>query len=68
MALARKKVDYNQKEQKELLKLLSEKEKEFLEVSMSAAQGKIKDTHVARKLRKEIAKVKTALRIREMGV
>lgn len=59
---------YNQKEAGELTKLLAEKEKQLLGAKMDTAQGKTKDVHVSRKIRGEIAKIKTALRSKELEV
>jgi len=68
MAVQKKKANYKNKEKKELTKELVEKEKQLLEAKIAFAQQKVKDVHVARKIRKEIAKIKTSLRAKELGV
>jgi ribosomal protein L29 len=62
MAIARKKEDLNKKEIKELLKMLAEKEKQLMNTNMSLAQGKTKNLHSRRNIRKQIARIKTAAR------
>lgn len=59
---------YNQKETGELIKLLEEKERELLGAKMNTTQGKTKDVHASRKIRGEIAKIKTAMRSKELEV
>jgi len=59
---------YNQKESGELGKLLEEKERKLLEAKMDPSQGKTKDVHASIKIRREIAKIKTAIRIKELEV
>jgi ribosomal protein L29 len=67
MAIARKKEEYNKKEKGELVKALEEKEKQLMEVNMSAAQGKIKNVRSSRNIRKEIARIKTAIKFKSIG-
>jgi ribosomal protein L29 len=57
---------YIKKETSELQKILKEKEKKLFEENTNFAQRKVKDVHLPRKIRKEIAKVKTALQVREL--
>jgi len=64
--MAKSELKYNQKEVGELTKLLEEKERKILGAKMDYAQGKTKDAHVGLKLRREIAKIKTALRAKEL--
>lgn len=64
--MAKSKLSYNQKEARELKKILGEKEKELLGATMDFSQGKIKDVHVRTKLRREIARIKTAVGIKEL--
>jgi len=59
--MAKKDVDYNQKDFKELSTLLDEKEKQLIESSMGLAERKTKDLHDALKIRREIARIKTAV-------
>ena len=68
MAISKKKTNFKTKEKKELTKELVEKEKQFLEAKITFTQQKVKDVHAARKIRKEIAKIKTSLRAKELGV
>lgn len=62
----KKKDNYNKKEVKELIKILDEKEKKMVDAKMDFAKRKIKDVHLPRKYRKEIASIKTALRSKEL--
>ena len=66
--MAEKRVDYNSKEQAELAKILKEKEKELLDAKVAAAQRKTKDVHQPAKIRREIARVKTVLQAKTLGV
>lgn len=66
--MAKEKTEYNQKEINELQKILEEKEKDFFEARQSLAQRKLKDVHTLSKIRHEIARVKTALARKKMGV
>jgi ribosomal protein L29 len=66
--MADKKAGYNQKEITELAKILKDKEKELLDVKVSIAQRKNKDVHLPKKIRREIARVKTALRTKSLSV
>lgn len=65
--MAKEKSNYNEKDIKELLKVMVDKEKQLLDTNMSTATGKIKDVHASRKIRIEIAKIKTALKIKDLG-
>lgn len=67
MAIAKKTEEYNKKESGELSKALKEKEKQLMEANMSAAQGKIKNVHSSRNIRKEIARIKTAIKFKSIG-
>ncbi len=67
MAIARKKEDYSKKEAKELIKNVEEKEKQLLEATISIVQGKTKNTHSSRNIRREIARIKTAIRLKRLG-
>ncbi|OGY26005.1 MAG: 50S ribosomal protein L29 [Candidatus Woykebacteria bacterium RBG_16_44_10] len=60
--MTNKRTDYNQKEVAELAKILGDKEKELLDTKVSIAQRKTKDIHLPGKIRREIARVKSALR------
>ena len=66
MAIARKKINYNEKESKDLATALKEKEEKLLQVGIAIVQGKVKNVHETRKIRKEIARIKTALRVRQL--
>jgi ribosomal protein L29 len=66
--MAKEKKDYLNKEKKELLKELKDIESKLLETKMSFSQGKVKDSHSSRKLRKEIARIKGSLKMKELGV
>ncbi|OGY21916.1 MAG: 50S ribosomal protein L29 [Candidatus Woykebacteria bacterium GWB1_45_5] len=66
--MADKKTNYNQKEKTELIKILKDKEKDLLEAKVAMAQRKTKDVHLPSKIRHEIAKVKTALHAKSLGV
>lgn len=68
MAIVRKKADYNEKESKDLIKTLGEKESKLLETSMLVAQGKTKNVHESKAIRKDIARIRTALRLKELEV
>lgn len=57
----------NEKSIKDLLKIVTDNEKKLLDIKMELAQGKTKNVHTGKKTRKEIAKVKTALKERELG-
>ena len=64
--MAKAKTNYNKKDVSELLKAFSEKEKQLLDTNMSLAQGKTKDVHSARMIRMEIARIKTAIKSKEL--
>ena len=64
--MAKSKSTYNQKEIGELTKLLGEKERQLLDAKMDSAQGKTKDVHAARNIGREIARIKTAIRAKEL--
>jgi ribosomal protein L29 len=66
--MADKKQDYSQKEIKELEKILKEKEKEFLDAKTEVAQRKNKNVHTTTKIRKEIARIKTAITTKQLKV
>ncbi|MDP2720882.1 MAG: 50S ribosomal protein L29 [bacterium] len=68
MAISKKKTNFKTKEKKELTKELVEKEKQLLEAKIAFTQQKVKDVHTSRKIRKEIAQIKTFLREKELGV
>lgn len=68
MAIVRKKADYNEKESKDLIKTLNEKESKLLKTNILVAQGKIKNVHESRAIRKDVARIKTALRLKELEV
>ncbi len=62
-----KKNDYLNKEHKELLKDLKDVEKKIVDTNMSLAQGKTKDQHATRKMRKEMARIKGSLKMKELA-
>ncbi|OGY27122.1 MAG: 50S ribosomal protein L29 [Candidatus Woykebacteria bacterium RBG_19FT_COMBO_43_10] len=66
MATARKKMSYNEKEPKDLVAVLKEKEEKLLQTDIAVVQGKLKNVHEKRKILKEIARIKTALRSKEV--
>jgi len=66
MALSQKKTNYNQKDNQELFKVLQNKEKELLETGISIAQNKTKNFHAANIIRKDIARIKTAMRLKKL--
>lgn len=59
--MAKEKDFYNRKEHKELMKILKEKEKNLMDAKIDVATGKAKDVHKRGNLKREIAKIKTAL-------
>ncbi|MEX0622201.1 MAG: 50S ribosomal protein L29 [Candidatus Woykebacteria bacterium] len=63
-----KKSETNLKEKstEELIKTLSEKEKDLINMKMDLAKGKIKNVHAAREIRKDIARLKTFLKMKEL--
>ncbi len=67
MAIARKKEEYSKKEAEDLIKNLEEKEKQLLEANMSIVQGKTKNIHSSRNIRREIARIKTAIKSKRLG-
>ncbi len=64
--MAKAKTNYNKKDTSDLLKEFSEKEKQLLDTNMSIAQGKTKNVHAARMIRIEIARIKTAIKYKEL--
>ncbi len=60
------KEDYNKKEVKDLIKILREKEKKYFDARIEFSQRKIKDVHVSRKIRKEVARIKTTLQLKKL--
>jgi ribosomal protein L29 len=56
-----KKTDYMKKEQGELVKELAEKREELRKLRFTAAGARTKDAHARAKVRKEIARVLTAM-------
>lgn len=50
----------------ELKKILQESKEEWVKLKMDLAVGRLKDVHGARKKQKEIARIKTILRIKEL--
>lgn len=64
--MAKAKTNYNKKDASELLKAFSEKEKQLLDTNMSISQGKTKNVHAARMIRVEIARIKTAIKSKEL--
>lgn len=64
--MAKAKTNYNNKDASELLRAFSEKEKQLLDTNMSLTQGKAKDVHSARMIRIEIARIKTAMKSKEL--
>ena len=66
MAPARKKMSYNEKEPKDLVAALKEKEEKLLQTDIAVVQGKLKNVHEKRKILKDIARIKTALRSKEV--
>lgn len=64
--MPKSKTNYNKKEISELSKGIAEKRKQLLDSDMSLAQGKTKDVHTSRKIRIEIARIKTAMRKNEL--
>jgi ribosomal protein L29 len=66
--MAKLESNYDQKEAGELAKILTEKEKQYFAAKMDLAQGKTKDVHASRKIRREIAKIKTVIQSRKLAV
>jgi len=66
--MTKSKINYHQKELKELLKILKEKESATLEARIEIKQRKSKNVHTISKIRKEIARIKTAIRAKELKV
>ena len=66
MAIARSKTSYNEKEPKDLVTALKEKEEKLLQTDIAIVQGKLKNVHEKRKILKDIARIKTALRSKEV--
>ena len=66
MAIAKQRTNYNEKELKDLMTALKEKEEKLLQTGIAIVRGKVKNVHETRKIRKEIAKIKTALRARQL--
>ena len=66
MAIARRKTSYNEKEPKDLVTALKEKEEKLLQTDIAVVQGKLKNVHEKRKILKDIARIKTALRSKEV--
>jgi ribosomal protein L29 len=62
--MAKKKLDYNQKDAAELKKLSEEKREELFNARMDLASRKIKDVHILRKIRREIAAIKSAVSLK----
>lgn len=62
-----KKNNYNQKEKKELLKELKENQKKLLEAQMDLISRKTKDTSLPARIRKDVARIKTSMKIKEIG-
>jgi len=57
----KKKTDYSKKEQGELVKELSTKREELRTLRFTAAGARTKDAHARSKVRKDIARVLTAM-------
>ena len=66
MATAGRKMNYNEKEPKDLVTALKEKEEKLLQTDIAVVQGKLKNVHEKRKTLKEIARIKTAIRSKEL--
>ena len=66
MATAGRKMNYNEKEPKDLVTALKEKEEKLLQTDIAIVQGKLKNVHEKRKILKDIARIKTALRSKEV--
>ena len=64
--MAEEKQSLAQKTENDLEKSLVEKKKQLFEETVTLTQGKIKDVHKPRKIRKEIARLKTLLRRKEL--
>ena len=64
--MAENKQNLAQKTENDLEKSLVEKRKQLFEETVALTQGKIKDVHKSRKTRKEIARLKTLLRRKEL--
>jgi len=62
------KQDLHIKSKDELLELLEKTEKEWFKLSIDLKMGKLEDVHVARKKRKEIARIKTIIKAKELKV
>ena len=56
----------NEKEPKDLVTALKEKEEKLLQTDIAVVQGKLKNVHGKRKILKDIARIKTALRSKEV--
>lgn len=61
-----KKQDLKKKTEAELKKILEEEEKSWLRLKMELKINKLKDVHLARKKRKQIARIKTILHLRRL--
>jgi len=58
--------DLKTKSKEDLLKLLAEEQNKWLHLKMDLKINKLKDVHLARKKRHEIARIKTALHLRSL--
>jgi ribosomal protein L29 len=60
-----KKTDYNKKEKGELIKELAKLREELRTLRFTAAGARTKDAHARSKVRKDIARVMTALTVKK---
>ena len=63
--MATKKTDYTALEGKEIAKLLGEKREELRKLRFEQAGARPKDTNAPKKARRDIARIKTALRAKK---
>lgn len=59
---------FKDKSKPELLNLLKELQTELLKIKMDFKVGKLKDVHLLKKKRKEIARIKTFITVKEITV
>ncbi len=52
----------------ELKRLLEEKKKQFMELRFQHAMGQLRNTSLLKEVKRDIARIKTVLRERELGI
>lgn len=62
----KKKQNLSIKSKTELLKLLEKTQEDWWKLKMDLKIGKLKDVHAPKKKRKEIARIKTVIRLKEL--